>query len=141
MKPMIILPPNQMSEANIKLLRENGICVVVAKDPTKVRFVDPIPAVSSRTEIETAAIKLSRKVMNPGYWRDDDTRKQITVTFFDLICKGTSLDANGSKEEQDARLIESARLRELERIAREEVRAEKAAEKAKQIESKKDPSK
>ena len=49
MKPMIILPPDVMDKENIDLLRENGICVVVAKDPAKVRFVDPIPAVASRT--------------------------------------------------------------------------------------------
>lgn len=141
MKPMIILPPNQMSEANIKLLRENGICVVVAKNPAAVRFVDPIPAASSRTQIEAAAIKLSRKVLNPGYWNSDTTRQEVCRTFVEILAKDTPLDRDGSQEERDALEIECARQEELRKIAREEVRAAKAAEKAKQIEPKKDPSK
>jgi hypothetical protein len=56
MKPMIILPPGVMDDENIKLLRENDICVVVAEDPAKVRFVDPIPAASNRAQMEQAAI-------------------------------------------------------------------------------------
>lgn len=36
---ILILPPDQMSDADIKLLREAGICAVVAKDPNSLRFV------------------------------------------------------------------------------------------------------
>lgn len=60
MKPMIILPPDTMSEDNIKLLRENDICVVTATNPGQVKFVDPIPAASSQTQMERSAIRLSR---------------------------------------------------------------------------------
>jgi hypothetical protein len=43
MKPIMILPPEVMSPEDIKLLNENGLCVVIVKEPAKVRFVDPIP--------------------------------------------------------------------------------------------------
>lgn len=56
MKPIIILPPGSLSDSNIQLLRDNELCVVVAKDPAAVKFVDPIPAISSRTRIKGTAL-------------------------------------------------------------------------------------
>lgn len=43
MKPIIILPPNTMTDENIQLLRDNDLCVVVAEDPAAVKFIDPLP--------------------------------------------------------------------------------------------------
>lgn len=63
MKPMIILPPGVMSEESIQMLRDNEICVVVAKNPAKVRFIDPLPCISSRTELEHAALQLAHKLL------------------------------------------------------------------------------
>lgn len=40
----MIIPPELMSADDVKLLNENGICVVIATDPSKVKFVDPLPA-------------------------------------------------------------------------------------------------
>ena len=38
MKPIIIVPPKQLSKADIEMLRKNDLCVVEAKDPSKVKF-------------------------------------------------------------------------------------------------------
>jgi hypothetical protein len=40
-RPVIILPPEEMSESDINKLHENGFCVVVAKHPDQVRFMEP----------------------------------------------------------------------------------------------------
>lgn len=132
MKPVIILPPGQMNSTNMKMLRDNGFCVVVAKNPSAVQFIDPIPAVSNRTEIESAAIKLSRKVMNPGFWGNSDTRDVMCRTFMDILMNGTPLDPRGTKEEQERVIQERARQDELAKIAREEARAEREAKRLKQ---------
>ncbi len=42
MKPIIILLEGAMSDEDIKAIRDNDVCVVIAKDPALVRFVDPI---------------------------------------------------------------------------------------------------
>jgi hypothetical protein len=52
MKPIVILPPGAMSKEDIDRLRNNNLCVVEAQEPGLVKFLDPIPAISSRTEIE-----------------------------------------------------------------------------------------
>ena len=70
MSPVIILPPNIMSEEDMQRLRDNGMCVVVAEDPSQVNFIDPLPCISSRTEIDHAAIKLAQKVLKPETWPD-----------------------------------------------------------------------
>jgi hypothetical protein len=64
MKPVLILPRDAMSEHDIDLLKENGFCVVIAKKPALVKFLDPIPAISSRTEIEAAAIRTTEHFLN-----------------------------------------------------------------------------
>ncbi len=70
MKPIIIIPEGAMSAESIKELRDNGICVVEAKDPACVKFLDPIPAAQGRTNVEDAAIQLSRKILNKGFWNE-----------------------------------------------------------------------
>lgn len=132
MKPIIILPPDVMAEDDIQLLRDNGLCVVVSTDPAKVRFVDPIPAVSSRTEMENAAIALSRKVLSPGWLAGDKpytvTRGTIASMYLDLLTKGTTLDAE--KMEYEKNVFDNAKIDEIRKIAREEARAEREAAKA-----------
>ena len=136
MKPIIILPPDTMSEEHIKLLRENDLCVVVAKDPAKVKFVDPIPASSSRTQMESAAIKLSRILLNGswGHWSQSgcigrDTAAKIYV---DLLVEGTPLE-HGYVEPavREQNIFDQAKADELRKLAREEAKAEHAAKKAK----------
>jgi len=137
MKPMIILPPNTMSEKDIEILRKNEICVVVAKDPSRVKFVDPIPAQSSRTEIEGAAIQLSRILLN-GQWanqgRDYLQQGDFAKLYIQCLMKGTALDARGTVAEQEQAIVTAARRDELQRMARETARAERAAAKAAQFE-------
>lgn len=129
MKPMMILPPNLMSKEDIKALRDNGICVVEAQDPAKVRFVDPIPAVSSRTDIENAAIRLSRRILGPGFWSTESTRQLMCMNYIELLAKGTPLDVNGTTEEQQNNHYERIRWDEIERLARADAKAEREAKK------------
>jgi hypothetical protein len=133
MHPIIIIPPNTMSEADIKMLRDNELCVVVAKNPAAVKFLDPIPAAGQRTQIEAAAIKLSRILLN-GQWANISNASQIGRSEFarlyvELLTEGTALDRNGSREEQERRYFGEAKLDELRRLAREEAKAERAAAK------------
>lgn len=130
MKPIIILPPDTMSEENIKALRDNDLCVVVAKDPARVKFLDPIPATAARTKVDDAAIQLSRKLLNRGFWNNDSTRQTVAATYVDILIQGTRLDPNGSTEEQYLQIFDSAKRQEIERLAREEARVERAAKRA-----------
>jgi hypothetical protein len=135
MKPIIILPPDTMSEENIKLLRENGLCVVVAKDPARVKFVDPIPAVSSRTQMESAAIKLSRILLH-GAWANWSTsgcigRETMAKIYVDLLVEGTPLEHGYVEPEiRNKNIFDLARADELLHLARAEARAEHAKKRA-----------
>lgn len=120
-----------MSDANIKHLRDNGICVVIASDPAKVRFIDPIPSQSSRTEIENAAIQLSRRILNGQVFNDDGTRI-CTKKFCELLLAGTPLRSGPSPEEYNKQVYDGAKHDELRKLAREEAKAEREALKAKQ---------
>lgn len=130
MKPVMILPPDTMGEADIKLLNDNGFCVVIANDPAKVKFVDPLPAASNRTEIENAAIRLSRKLLAKETcpWNDGG-RATIASMFVEILAQGTPLDPRGTREQQEQRVIDDARSDELRKIGREEARAEREAKK------------
>jgi len=133
MKPIIILPPNQVSDAHVAELRKNDLCVVVAKDPAKVKFVDPIPAISSRTTIENACIKLSRILLNNS-WRgiinsDHLAAKDFAWLYIQVLTAGTPLDERGDIAEQEQAIVNRARRDELEKMAREDARAEREAKK------------
>lgn len=130
MKPIIIIPPEIMSENDIKLLRENELCVVVATDPAKVRFLDPIPAASNRSNIERAAILMSRRLIN-GLWNGNVLHKSDFANLYvDLLIKGTPLDAHGTTEEQEQQIFNDAKADEIRRLAREEAKAERLKKKA-----------
>lgn len=141
MKPMIIIPPDLINAENIRLLRANGVCVVVAKDPAKVRFMDPILAMSARNEIDSAAIRLSRLLLNGQYKTSNGgylSRADFTKLFVEILVKGTSLDARGTQEEYEQRMFDDAKREEIYKLAREEARAErKAKREAKKAEEKK----
>lgn len=138
MKPIIIIPPDTMSDEDIKALRDNELCVVVAKNPAAVKFMDPIPAAGQRTQIEAAAVKLSRILLN-GQWGQVSNcsvigRSEFAQLYVSLVTEGTELDRNGSRQEQEQRYFDSAKLDELRRLACEEAKAERAAtKKAKQL--------
>lgn len=129
MKPIIILPPETMSPEDIKSLQENHFCVVVASDPSKVKFLDPIPAISSRTAIENSAIQLSRSILRGDIYRDQ--RHHFAQMFMDILVKGTPLDPQPQKEEVERNIFDNAKADEIRRLAREEAKAERAAQKAK----------
>lgn len=132
MKPIIILPPDAMSEADIKELRDNGLCVVVADDPAKVKFLDPIPSAAERTKIEDAAIELSRRVLASDFSNDSTSvwKSEICRTFVDVLVKGTRLDMNPSQSELEAEAYNYAKIDEARKIAREDARKEAAERKA-----------
>lgn len=137
MKPMIILPPDAMSDEDIQMLRNNGLCVVKSKIPANIKFIDPIPSVSCRTQIEDAAIKLSKMLVN-GSWTGSSclNRSDFCRFFMEFLVNGTPLDPY-PKEEQEKKIFDNAKAEELRRLAREEARAERAAKK--KAESKKAP--
>lgn len=122
-----------MSSSDIKLLRDNGICVVVCKDPAKVKFLDPIPSVSDRSTIEVAAIKMSRLLLN-RCWGDISTSSVLdhgdfAKLFVSCLVTGTPLDRNGTPEEKLAEQARWAKIEEVRKIAREEARAERKVQK------------
>lgn len=129
MKPVIILPQKAMSDADIDIMRQNGICVVVAKDPAAVKFIDPLPALADRSGQEQAAVMLSRKILGPGFWSSDDTRKLMAETYVDILLKGTALDPKPTEKEMERVLFTAEKRAEIAKIAREEARAERLAEK------------
>ena len=127
-----------MSEKDKESLIQNNICVVEADDPSLVKFVDSIPAIASRTEIEQAAIQLSRKVLNRDTWsHGSDIPKEAAKMFIDILIKGTPLDPRGTQKEQEERLFTDEKQNELRRLAREEAKAERLA--AKESRQKKQP--
>lgn len=138
MKPVMIVPPGVLSDADVQLLRENDLCVVVADDPSKVRFVDPIPAMSSRTEIENAAIQLSRKLLNGNGFDQNGVigQRGVASLYVNLLVKGTPLQHGQTQAEKDAEEREFARVQELRRLGREDAKAEHEAKKAAKAASK-----
>ena len=63
MKPILVLPPDNMSAEDIALLREIDICVVVAKNPADLRFIDP-PPTGNYDQVTEASLNLSRLIIN-----------------------------------------------------------------------------
>jgi hypothetical protein len=103
--------------------------VVEAADPAKVKFVDPIPAASSRSKIEDAAIQLSRKILN-GQFNFPIGRGTCAETFVQLLVDGTSLDWKPTKQEREQEFFDDEKREELRRLARQEAKAERDAIKA-----------
>lgn len=131
MKPIIILPPDVMSPEDINALQDNELCVVVASDPASVKFVDPIPAVTSRSQIESAAIQLSRRILNGiGFGNSDYIyRKEACALFVQILVEGTPL-AETTEADIESQIFDDAKVEEICRLAREEAREERAAKKA-----------
>ena len=133
MKPIIIMPEGVMDQANIDLLNANDICVVVAKEPQAVRFIDPLPAMSSRTQMESAAIQLCRKLLN-GYGYSNNgyiQYQELCRLYTQLLTEGTVLGTGETEEERLAEIRRYEKEAEVRRLAREEAKAEREAAKAK----------
>ena len=132
MKPIIIIPPGMVSEEDLRKLNDNFLCVVECKDPSLVKFVDPIPCASSRSQIEEAAIRLSKFLMTN---QSNDTysvsKKDIQSLFVKYLVEGTPLDPRRTIKEREQEIFSQAKIDELRRLAREEAKAERAAAKAK----------
>jgi len=129
MKPIMIVPPDVLSDESLAQLRENDLCVVVASDPAKVRFVDPIPAQSSRTQIEDAAIQLSRRILR-GDGSFVNYRAEAARLYVEMLIKGTPLQPGPTKEEERKEIYDYAYAEEVRRLARADAKAERDAKKA-----------
>ena len=130
-KPILILPPGAISKEDLAKLNDNGICTVEAADPSKIKFLDPIPSMKDRTKIEDAAIALSRRLLS---W---DVPNNVSVTKADAaqmyvkaLIEGTCLSDKPTQEERERNLFNLEKDHEIRRLAREEAKAERAAEKA-----------
>lgn len=131
MKPLLILPKGTMSAKDKEKLTKNGICVVEAEEPSLVKFVDSVPEIASRTQIEQAAIQLSRKVLTKDAWAwNSGIEKDVAKMYIDLLIKGTPLDPRPTQQEQEKQIFDQAKADELRRLAKEEAKAERDAAKA-----------
>lgn len=88
MKPVIVLPKEEMLEEDIEHLRENGLCVVECEHPESVRFMEPPPG--GYGESERAAIELFRHLMSERKWNIN--RASLAEMWCDILTKGTSLE-------------------------------------------------
>lgn len=135
MRPILIIPPDCVSTEDQARLNENWICVVVAKDPAAVKFLDPIPHAANHTHIEAAAIALSRKVLTRDFFdrygsAGSANRSDVSRLFVELLVKGTALDPAPSRAEVERDIFDEAKAEEIRKLAREEARAERQAAKA-----------
>jgi hypothetical protein len=91
MRPTVILPIGAMDKKQITKLNRNGFCVVEAKQPEAVRFLN-VPPVADYTVSERAAIELARVLMSPKDcpWAGD-TRDKIARMFVDILMKAQPL--------------------------------------------------
>ncbi len=136
MKPLIIIPKGAISAKDKEKLTKNGICVVEAETPSLVKFVDSVPEIASRTQIEHAAIQLSRKILQRSTWNNDNTGKEMAAMYVDLLIKGTPLDPRPTQAEQEKGIFDQAKADELRRLAKEEAKAERAASKVTKVNNK-----
>lgn len=140
MRPIIILPPDFMSQEDIAKLEGNLLCVVVAKEPDKVKFVDPIPSISSRTKIEDAAIQLSRRLLtgrgfNFGKAYNSNngvlSQREIAEIFCDILTQASPLQRDDTKDERKQAIYNVAFDEETRKLAREDAKRERDAKKTK----------
>ena len=88
MKPVIILPVEHVSKDDIAELRANGFCVIEAKEPDSVRFMEPPPM--GYSEQEKAAIKLCRHLLaQPNH--ANFTRESISSLLSWFFIQGSPL--------------------------------------------------
>lgn len=83
-KPIIILPKGEMSKKDIATLNANHLCVVEAKDPSKVRFIEPPP--EGYTVQEKAAIQLFRVIAAKPQFTIN--RSSFAEMYVDIILRG-----------------------------------------------------
>src|SRR5712664_689478 len=137
MKPILIIPVDTMAAEHIKRLNDNGICPVEAKNPALVKFLDPIPSAAERSQLEIATLKFSRKMLNRETFINAQ-RNWIEYGFADVcrlfmacLIEGRALDSNPTKQEKEEVYFEQEKRHELQRLAKEEAKAERTAAKAK----------
>jgi hypothetical protein len=133
-QPMIVLPIGAMTPEDIKVLRDNGICVVECKEPGAIKFIDPIPSAVARTKIEDACIRLSRKILDKhefhrifGNDLGSIDQSNFTRLYVELLVQGTPLDP---APDEERRIFDQKKRAEIEKLAREEAREEAKARKA-----------
>jgi hypothetical protein len=147
-KPILILPPDSVSEADIARLNDNDLCVIVAKDPAAIKFLDPIPAAAGRDKIDEAAIQLSRKLLNKDELQFDEwgrvTYANVAELFVKLVTLGTSLtrlptadDEAEAWEETFEQIYKDSRADEMDKLGKQDAKAERDRIKAEEAERRK----
>lgn len=89
MKPVIILPKDQMSKEDIAELRANDICVVEADNPEEVRFAEPPPG--DYGPQEQAAIQLFRYVASQGS-NVNFGKQRLVELYVNFLLKGSHME-------------------------------------------------
>jgi hypothetical protein len=83
-KPVVVLAKGEVSKRDIKRLNDNGLCVVEANDPSKVRFIDPPP--EGYAVQERAAIQLFRSLMSRSGF--SLSRAGLSELYADILLEG-----------------------------------------------------
>lgn len=90
MRPIIILPPGAVSQKDMQRLRDNLCCVIVAKDPSLVRFSEPPP--EGYTAQERACIRLCRVLLSKTNRENNITGTNLAGLYVDMLLEGTPLE-------------------------------------------------
>lgn len=89
MKPVIIITPDNLGEEDIKQLRDNGVCVVIAKDPSGLKYYDYTP--KKIGSMDQAAIDCFRTLLNAGKgW--EHLQSNFGAMFAQRLIKGTDME-------------------------------------------------
>lgn len=89
MQPIVILPKGEMTKVDIARLRKNGICVVEAKEPSKVRFAEPYP--QGYDIQDAAAIELAYMLLRDAKFGGYNYRKEVGSMYADILIRGVKL--------------------------------------------------
>lgn len=135
MKPMMVLKRGVLAAEDIVKLTENGLCVVESDDPSALKFIDTIPSMVGRTAIEDAAIQMSRRLLGEQFWVQSNqwvsrSRSDVTRLFVEMLLSGSPLSEAPTLQEKEREYFNRHRMEELELLARQEAREERAAAKA-----------
>lgn len=90
-QPIVILQTGTMSKADMKRMRDCGLCVVESKMPSAVRFLDA-PVQYDYSIQERAAIELSRVLLKDGKIGVSNYRTAIAAMYSDILLRGDPLN-------------------------------------------------
>lgn len=124
MKPMIVLPVGEVTPEDIQQLRDNGICVIEAKEPANVRFVEPLESSLGQDDFARAAIQLTRRILcgEVGGFAKGDCSKLLA----EILIKGSPIDPAETPQEYAANLFDEFKDCEIAELAKKAAEIEMA---------------